>query len=207
MVSPGVVRTVAVTGPTGAGKSRFCTELVRLGATLIDADRVGHEVLDRPEIQQALSVTFGQEVRGADGSIDRGVLGALVFASRDRRRQLEALVHPALARACTDRLADAVSSGSPVVILEAAVYFLLPGPPAVDMTVTVTATAERRLDRLVEQGLAQDRARARMEAQDHLLAGWQGADRIIENDGTEADLQSAADEFWRDIVAPNTREG
>lgn len=207
MASPGRIRTVAVTGPTGAGKSRFCRKLVELGADLVDADLLGHAVLDRADVRPALVATFGHEILDDTGRVHRPSLGAMVFADQARRRQLDALVHPALARTCADELAASVDGGSPLVILEAAVYFLLPGPPVVDMTVTVTAPPDIRLARLLAKGLAEDRARARMAAQDHLEAAWREADRIIHNDGTEAELGREANALWQLCTATNAREG
>lgn len=202
-----MTRTVAVTGPTGAGKSRFCSHLAALGARIIDADRLGHEVLAEPEIRDELVATFGQSILAPDGRIDRGRLGLLVFSSFERRRQLDALVHPALAAACNRALAAARAEGSPLVILEAAVYFLLPGPPPVDLTITVTAPADVRLARLTDHGLDPQRALARISSQDHLDPHWLRADRIITNAGDEAALRQAADELWRETIATATREG
>ncbi len=201
-----MIRTVAVTGPTGAGKSRFCARLVEHGAALVDADRLGHAVLRDPAVRDEVTAAFGRGILDVDGTIDRGRLGALVFASFERRGQLDALVHPALAAACTEQLRAGVASGSPLVILEAAVYFLLPGPPPVDLTITVTAAADLRLERLIGRGQPPQRAMARIAAQDHLMPHWQGADRIITNDGDEADLLQAADALWHELV-PHTREG
>jgi dephospho-CoA kinase len=201
-----VTVTIAITGPTGAGKSRCCQLLVARGASLVEADTVGHRVLDQPEVQAAVSARFGADIVGEDGRIDRAVLGPRVFAEPRARADLDRLVHPALAAACERDLAAARAAGSPLVILEAAVYFLLPGPPPVDVTVTVTAPEPVRLARLEGRGLDPDRARARILAQAHLEPTWRRADRIIENDGTEAELAAAADRLWRDLVAPEDRE-
>lgn len=196
-----ITPTIAITGPTGAGKSRICRLLTARGAVLVEADVVGHEVLDDPAVQPGVVAAFGEDILADDGRIDRAILGGRVFATTDARARLDALVHPALAAACDAALATARGAGSPLVILEAAVYFLLPGPPAVDLTITVTAPESVRLARLEGLGLAPDRARARMAAQAHLEPGWRRADRIIVNDGSPADLAAAADSLWRDLVA------
>jgi dephospho-CoA kinase len=201
------VPTIAVTGPTGAGKSRLCRLLAELGAMVIDADAVGHAVLDEPAVRDAVAAAFGADILGADGRVDRAVLGPRVFADEAARARLDALVHPALGAACDRALAGARAGQPPLVILEAAVYFLLPGPPPVDMTLTVTAPPEVRLARLLASGLSEARARARIDAQAHLEPRWLGADRIIVNEGTEADLALAALSLWRDLVAPDPAGG
>ena len=199
--------SIAITGPTGAGKSRLCRLLAARGAVVIEADAVGHEVLDDPAVRSRVVAAFGQGIVGAGGRIDRAALGSVVFADPEQRERLDALVHPALAAACTARLSAAQAGGSPLVILEAAVYFLLPGPPPVDMTVTVTAAAEVRLARLEAQGLAPDRAHARLASQAHLEPHWRRADRIIVNAGTEVELAAVAADLWRELVAPESPGG
>ncbi len=194
--------TVAITGPTGAGKSRICRLLAHRGAAVVEADRLGHEVLDEPAVRATVVDAFGADILGDDGRIDRARLGPRVFADDRARARLDALVHPALAAACSGALARALAAGSPLVILEAAVYFLLPGPPAVDLTVTVTAPESARSARLQGLGLAPDLARARIAAQAHLEPLWRQADRIVVNDGTEAELAAAAAALWRELVAP-----
>jgi len=202
-----MIRRLAVAGPTGAGKSLFCARLAEHGATVIDADRLGHAVLDQPEVRAAVAAAFGDEILGADGRIDRAVLGPRVFAADQARARLDALVHPPLALACVRELDAAVAGGSPLVILEAAVYFLLPGPPPVDLTVVVTAPAALRLRRLMNLGLSGERAAARLVAQAHLEPTWRRADRVIDNAGDQVALRQAADALWRELTAPPTRKG
>lgn len=202
-------RTVraAVTGPSGAGKSRLCQRLAAHGAEILDGDRIAHGVLDAPAVQPQVVAAFGTDILGPDGRIDRGVLGPRVFAAPERRAELDAMVHPPLAAACVALLDAAAAQGVPLVVLEAAVYFRLPGPPPVDITVTVTAPVAARQARLEATGLDPARAHARLAAQAHLEPLWRQADRIIENRGSEADLIAAADRLWADLVAPASREG
>jgi len=198
---------LAVTGPTAAGKTRLCGLLVKRGALLVDADALGHQVLDDPAVRPRVVQAFGADILDARGAIDRKILGPRVFASAQRRRELDAIVHPSLAAACTTGLEEAVKAKPPLVILEAAVYFLLPGPPPVDMTVTITAPREVRLARLIALGLPPDRAQARIDAQDHLEPLWARARLIIENDGSAESLARTADRIWRNHAAPSTPGG
>ena len=197
----------AVTGPTGAGKSRFCALLAKRGALVIEADEVAHELLDQSPLQGRLVSVFGAGVLGPDGRIDRSSLGRLVFHDRAAREQLDGLVHPPLAAALVARLAAARSQRSPLVILEAAVYFLLPGPPRVDWTIAVTAAPAVRLARLTARGLDPAAAQVRMAAQSHLESTWALADHVITNDGTPAHLAAAVAELWKTRIAPLAKDG
>jgi len=196
----------AVTGPSGAGKSRFCAMLAEMGALVIDADREGHRVLELPDVKRQLTAAFGRDILRPDGTVDRGILGPRVFASAAARQRLDTIAHPPLAAALVTRLA-AARGEAPLVILEAAVYFLLPGPPPVDRTVAVTAAPEIRLERLVAGGLDRERARARIAGQAHLEATWDRADTVVRNDGDQARLRAVAATLWREHVAPPSRGG
>jgi dephospho-CoA kinase len=204
---PATVGSLAVTGPTGAGKSRFCARLAEHGAQVIEADAIGHRLLTRSDVRDEVVAVFGREILADDGGIDRRRLGGIVFASHRRREELDALVHPPLAAACIAELDRARRQGSPLVILEAAVYFLLPGPPPVDLTITVTAPSESRLARLIATGIEPARALGRISAQDHLEPTWERSDRTIVNDGDEAALLRAADMLWRELTAPGSQGG
>ncbi len=194
--------TIAVVGPAGSGKTTLCRLLTARGARLIEADPVGHELLRRPAVVAAVATLFGADVLDAGGAVDRARLGDRVFGDPRSRAVLDRLVHPALAALLGARLAAARRDEPPLVILEAAVYFVLPGPPPVDLAVAVFASQDVRRERLVARGLAADAADRRLAAQAHLEPTWRLADRIIDNDGSPADLESAAAELWRDLVAP-----
>ena len=116
-------------------------------------------------------------------AVERRRLGAIVFADRQAMDRLNALTHPplvALIRRKLDQLAGAGQHD--LAVLEAAVYFILPGPPPVDLTITVTAPSESRLARLIATGIEPARALGRISAQSHLEPTWERSDRTIVND-------------------------
>ncbi|HEY3481670.1 MAG TPA: dephospho-CoA kinase, partial [Streptomyces sp.] len=87
--------TVGLTGGIGAGKSEVARLLASYGAILVDSDRIAREVVEPgTEGLAAVVAEFGTAVLAADGSLDRPRLGAIVFADEDRRRALNAIVHP-----------------------------------------------------------------------------------------------------------------
>jgi len=188
---------LAIIGPTGAGKSRLCRYLADLGAEVVEADRVGHEVLAQAGVRALIASEFGAGVLRDDGKVDRAALGAVVFSDPEQRTKLDAITHPPLAATLAERLANA-DRKAPLVILEAAVYFLLPGPPTVDAVVAIVATTAFRQRRLEALGLTPMQARARIDAQAHLAPTWARADRIITNDGDEAELAAVARDLYRE---------
>lgn len=188
----------ALTGPIGAGKSAVSALLAAWGAAIVDGDRLGHEVLAEPAVRAAVAAAFGPEVL-RDGAVDRGRLGAIVFADPTALARLNALTHPRLAALMEERLADLERAGThALAVLEAAVYFLLPSPPPVDRVVVVDAAAGIRARRLAAaRGLSEASARARIAAQADWTALWSRADQVIVNDGSPADLERAVDALWR----------
>jgi dephospho-CoA kinase len=187
------LRRWAVTGPAGAGKSLLCRFLSRQGAVVIDADALGHRILERPHVRRAVAETFGGGVIVA-GIVDRRALGRIVFADEGALRALERLTHPELA-AEIDRRLDALETarGVELAVVEAAVYHRLPLLAAIELVVAVLAPPHLRLRRLLAAGrLSEQEARQRMRAQERLAAGWSQADVVLSNEGSVADLELAA---------------
>jgi dephospho-CoA kinase len=190
----------AVTGPIGAGKSSVTGLLAAWGAAVLDGDALGHEVLAHPQVRDEVAAVFGPAVvRG--GCVDRAVLGPMVFADPGAMARLNAVVHPPLARLMADRLDALEQAGEhELAVLEAAVYFLLPSPPRMDLVVAVDAPAAVRAARLAAgRGLDAASAAARIAAQASWDTFWQRADRIIINDGTPAGLEREVADLWRDF--------
>ncbi|MBU2502995.1 dephospho-CoA kinase [bacterium] len=187
------MKTVAVTGPIAGGKSTFTRLLAAGGAAVLDGDALGHEVLEIPEVKDALIGAFGPEVV-RNGQVDRKILGDIVFSGPDKLRELNAITHEALADLFRRRLDLHARAGAhDLAVLEAAVYYLLPSPVPVDMVVTVTAPADIRLQRLLARnGSDPVAAAARIDAQADMERGWASADLVVVNDGEPAKLEEAA---------------
>src|SRR4051812_13138263 len=91
---------VALTGGIATGKSYVLDRISRFGVPCLDADELAHGVTAAgTEASAAIAERFGSEVLGADGAVDRSKLGPIVFADVSARRDLEAIVHPAVYRA------------------------------------------------------------------------------------------------------------
>ena len=142
-------KVVALTGPTGAGKSTVAGWLARRGAAVIDADRVGHEVLRMPDIRQAVVERFGDQGVGDDGEIDRKALGMLVFPKPELLRALEAISHPRLLAELASRIDTLQQSRvATLVIVDAALWFQWPERPEVDLVLGVRAPLSVRVERI-----------------------------------------------------------
>ena len=91
---------VALTGGIATGKTYVLEQLRRRGVATLDADALAHGAMaPGTEGARAIAARFGQRVVSAEGEVDRGALGRIVFADAAARRDLEAIVHPAVYRA------------------------------------------------------------------------------------------------------------
>ena len=145
-------KVLALTGPTGAGKSTVAGWLAGRGAAIIDADRVGHEVLRMPDIREATVARFGDQVLGEDGEIDRKALGMLVFPKAELLRALEQISHPRLLAELASRIDTLQQSRvATLVIVDAALWFQWPERPDVDFVLGVQAPLPVRVERIRER--------------------------------------------------------
>ena len=118
------MKIIGVTGGVGAGKSTVLNYLEkRYGAKLILADLVGHEMMEPGhEAYEQVVKVFGQEIVSEDKTIDRKVLGAIVFADEKKRMILNRIIHPAVRQEILRRLEEAELLHLSYVVVEAALF-------------------------------------------------------------------------------------
>lgn len=192
---------IGLTGGIAAGKSAVAAQLAELGAIIIDSDVLAREVVapGTPGLS-AIVARFGTEVLAADGSLDRPALGRVVFADRQARSDLEAIVHPAV-RARAAELAEAAPTGS--VIVQVVPLLVEVGmADSFDLVVVVDVEPAVQLARLRSRDQLSDAdAVARVSAQTSREQRLARADVVIANNGTPSQLRSAVALFWAERVA------
>lgn len=91
------MRTVAVTGGIGSGKSAVCSILAERGIPVYDSDSAAKNLYRKDDtLLDSIEEAFGCGIRQADGSLDRARLASIAFSAPDKLRQLESIVHPAV---------------------------------------------------------------------------------------------------------------
>jgi dephospho-CoA kinase len=204
------VITIGLTGGIGSGKSAVAAILQELGATLIDADTVGHDVyLPGKPCWQDIVDAFGREMVDTDGRIDRKKLGARVFADPAALRRLNALVQPRIATAIAERIRDlrAGGLGSPIVV-EAAVLIEAGWQRLVDEIWVVTTSREHAIERVMaSRGLSRPEVERRIASQLSDAERTREASSVIANDGTLAELRAHIGRLWRERAAPHAAMG
>ena len=187
---------VGLTGGIGAGKSTVARLLAEHGAIVLDADLAARAVVE-PGTEGLAEVVeaFGPGVLREDGTLDRAALAALVFADEERRKRLNAIVHPRVRAWMAER--DAAAPAGSVVVQD--IPLLVEGglTGLFQYIVVVDADDETRIRRLVaDRGMTEQQARARIAAQAPREQRNAAADRLIDNSGSPAELGSAVAELW-----------
>lgn len=185
---------LGLTGSIASGKSLLAARMAELGAVVIDADSLGHEVIrtDGPAFAAVLS-HFGPGILGEDGEIDRPTLGARVFAEPAERERLNGLVHPHLKAELGRRVAAAATAGAALVVVDAALIYELGIADRFDTVVVVQAPKARQLEWLMRRGLSEAAARQRIGAQMPAEEKAQRATYVVDNDGPPEKLAAEAD--------------
>lgn len=193
------MHTIGLTGGIGTGKTTVSRMLADLGAYIMDADKVGHEVLaPHSEVWQDCVNAWGRDILTADEQIDRKKLGAIVFADPAALQQLNSFSHPRMKKILADRLAELRRAGEvPIVVVEAAILVEAKWYDIVDqvwMTDALEAVAVHRLQ--ARNGMSEDQALARIRSQ--LTAEERGkyAQVIIDTDCTLNELQAKVENLW-----------
>jgi dephospho-CoA kinase len=187
--------TVGLTGNVASGKTTVADRWRESGVTVIDADRLGHAVLEEDaEAREALVREFGGGILGPDGRIDRSALGEAAFSAPGRIASLNAIVHPPLLERLDRELGQARESGAELAVVDAALVFEFGLGEVLDAIVLVTAPARIREERLREaRGMDAERIARIMETQMPDEEKVEACDYVIVNDGSIDRLRAEAD--------------
>ena len=193
------MKTIGLTGGIASGKSTAARVLETLGAHLIDADRLGHQVYapGGPGFGAVVDA-FGADIVDDQGQIDRRALGAKVFDRPDELRRLTDIVWPEIRRLAERAIAEH-AAGEPdgVTVLEAAVLFEAGWEDLVDEIWVLTVEVETAIERLRERNqMSREDAVARIEAQLSNSEREARADVTIDNSGSEDELRSVLEARW-----------
>lgn len=187
--------TVGLTGNVASGKTTVADRWRESGVTVIDADRVGHAVLDEDaEARDALVREFGDGILSADGRIERAALGEAVFSTPGRISALNAIVHPPLLERLDRELETARVAGAELAVVDAALVFEFGLGEVLDAIVLVTAPARIREERLrATRGMDAQRFARITETQMPDEEKVEASDYVIVNDGSIERLRAEAD--------------
>jgi dephospho-CoA kinase len=194
---------VGLTGGLACGKSFVAEALAGLGCHVIEADRVGHEVMEPGgEAYDGVLATFGAGILDADGKIDRLRLAEHVFAVPAELEKLNAIVHPAVrARALRQFRELAAHDPRGIVIYVAAILIEAGAHREVDKIIVVSCAREQQIERAMHRsGASEAGVMARLERQMPLEKKKELADYIIDTSGTKDDTLHQTEIVYQDLL-------
>ena len=190
---------VGLTGGIGSGKSTVAGMLAKRGAVVLDADRLAHDaVAPRTEGFDAVVARFGHAVIAPDGALDRAALAEIVFADAGSRADLEAIVHPEVRRRIAETVAEHADTDD-VVVVDSPLLIETGAHERFAVVVVVTASIAERVARLTARGMSEGDVHARIAAQMPLEEKAELADVVLDNDGSESDLEGQVERLWADL--------
>lgn len=189
---------LGLTGGIGSGKSTAARMFADLGATVIDADAIAKEVLEPGQLgYESIVNKFGDEILDSSGNVDRSILAAKVFENSAELKELEDIVHPAVASKVLE-IRESLPAGT-TVIYDTPLLVEKKLQDQFDQVVVVLAPEPLRTQRLIDRGLGERDIAARMSKQatdDQRLAV---ANYVIDNSGSLAQLRAQVQNVWNQI--------
>lgn len=196
--------TVGLTGGIGSGKSAAATFLAKMGAAVVDADDIAHQ-LTAPAgaAMAAIQGAFGNVVIAKDGALDRVAMRGLVFGNAAAKSRLEAILHPLIRSECDRRCALGLSGGAPYAVLvvplliESGTY-----RDRVSRVAVVDCAESTQIERvMVRSGLSRDEVQRIMDTQASRPQRLAAADDILNNDTDIPTLQAQVANLHRKYLS------
>lgn len=195
----GLSRTFGLTGGIASGKTTVAAMFAELGAKIIDADRLGHELIRPPHLAYHDIVRhFGFEILDPQGEIDRKRLGAIVFSEPEKLSVLNSIVHPRVIER-VEQLATAYLLQDPraLVLVEAALHYEVGIAGRFAKMIVAWCRPEQQLERLIAKtGLPQGEAERRIAAQMPAEEKHCRADYVIDCSGTLEETRAQVGELF-----------
>ena len=191
-----------LTGGIGAGKSTVANMFQESGIPVVSADDVGREVASKGSDGLAEIVrSFGLDVLDSNGELDRRKLGTLIFNDPDRRRKLEAILHPRVRDRSREHFSQLEQAGDQIVVYESALLYETQRHTEMRGVILVTASEEQRIARVRSRdGSEEEAVRQRIKAQMDEEEKRGLADYIIENNGDLQALKREVDSLIEQLL-------
>ncbi len=190
---------LGLTGSIGSGKSTVARMFQELGAEIIDADKVGHSLLEKKEVRESIVKNFGSSVLDKEGKIERRKLGRIVFRDKRRLEELNSIIHPLISSEIKRRI---TFSQARIVIIDAAILLETGWDSLVDKVIVVNASYETRRKRIKESSLLGSKeVEGIIEAQFFQDEKIKRADFLIENEKGIEESKRQVERIWKELVA------
>ncbi len=192
---------IAITGGAGSGKSVVARMFQELGAAVLDADEIAHQVVAvGAAAWQELKEAFGPEFFREDGALDRDRMARLVFADPQARSRLNAIVHPHVAREIRERLESLERQGVKMVLVEVPLLFEAGLQGGYDRVIVVDAAPQEQMQRLqARDQRSEAEIQGIIDAQMPLKDKAARADYVVDNRGSLNETRRQVETIWQEL--------
>lgn len=192
---------IGILGGIASGKSTLAKIFSEFGARIVDADQIGHRLLENPQVKERIREVWGEQALAPDGSVDRLRLGNLVFDRQEELGKLSAIVHPLLVREIQEWLAE--STGP--VVLDAALLDEFSLTSSCDYLIFVEADSNLRCSRAaLQRGWSPGEVQRRETFQLPLEVKRKKAHSVIWNNGNLQEFREKAGRVWASWGLPSS---
>jgi len=190
---------LGLTGNIGSGKSTVARMFQELGAEIIDADKVGHSLLEKKEVGESIVKNFGSSVLDKEGKIERRKLGKIVFRDKKRLEELNSIIHPLMFSEIKRKI---TFSQARIIIVDAAILLEAGWDSLVDKVLVVNASYKTRRKRIEKSGLlSPEEIKGIIKAQFSQDEKIQRADFLIENEEGIEESKRQVERIWSKFAA------
>jgi dephospho-CoA kinase len=189
---------VGVTGGIGCGKTTVAGMFGSLGAKVIDADAIGHSLLEpKTKTYKRILEVFGRQILKEDGSIDRSKLAAIVFGDKKLLRGLNRILHPEIIARIKEKI-KSIPKG--MIVLDAPLLIESKNENLADRLIAVKAGRKNQIKRIRDKtGLTIKKIRQRISSQMPFSHKVRKADFIIDNDSGLKETRKQVSEIRRQL--------
>lgn len=197
------MKTLGLIGGIGSGKSTVASLFQDLGAAVVNADKIGHQVLLRHDVKDEARIRWGHSVFDDKDELDRRKLAAIVFAATESGKQelefLQSITHPLIGQGIEHQLKHFKQAGCRVAVLDIPLLIEAAWEKSADKIVFVDASDAVRLERAKKRGWTEQEFQAREKAQMSLEQKRGRADWIVKNNGNLSDVLDQIKKIWQNL--------
>jgi len=197
---------IGLTGGIVSGKSTVARMFKDLGAKIIDADKLGHQIILPPGAAwKRIIKTFGKDILQKDQTINREKLGKIVFANQDLLKKLNKITHPEIIKLVKKEISlakDKSKEEKKILIIDAALIYETKIDRLMDKIIVVYLNEEEQLERLIKRNnLSKKEALQKIKSQIPLKEKIEIADYVIDNSNSLDKTKEQVERIWQKIVS------
>jgi dephospho-CoA kinase len=190
-------RVIGIMGGVASGKSTVAEMLGSLGARVIDADKMAHELLEEPGIREKVLQRWGKRILGKEGEIDREKLASIVFSNGKALKELTSILHPPI----LESIRREVERGdSRPLVLDAALLLETGLDEVCDLLVFVEAGPEVKEERACLRGWSRGEVQRREGFQSSESRKKERAHFVVNNNSSKEETFRQLKDFWQKFV-------